>query len=106
MKSFESSFIDNKTVPEDRRIIVYKYMEKRNGDACKLLAHLLDTKYQAEKWKEIKDRIALPYPTHNERNYFDGVRQTLFRDFYAERKHLATDVDKLRRKVNELTKLY
>ena len=105
-KALESGFLTSKTPPEDRRIVAYKYVDKRNGDACKLLAHLLDTKYQNESWKDIKNRISLIYPTHNEKNYFDGVRYTLFRDCNAERKHLATDVDKLRRTVNELTKLY
>ena len=106
LKSLESSFVTNKTPVEDCRIRAYKYVDKRNGDASKLLAHLLDAKYVTESWKKIKERISLIYPTHNDRNYFDGIRQTLFRDCNAERKHLATDVDKLRRTGTKLIKLY
>ena len=105
-KSLESSFITNRTPVPEQRILAYKYVDKRLGDASQLLAHLLDAKYATESWQEIKDRIQLIYPTHNERNYCDGIRRTLFVDCVAERKHLATDVDKLRRNVAELTKLY
>mgnify|MGYP000238784910 CR=1 FL=1 len=36
LKSLESSFVASKTLVEDRRMIAYKYVDKRNGDASKL----------------------------------------------------------------------
>ena len=103
--NLENYFNLNETPETDKRLIAYKYVCKKVGDASRLLAHLTDVGLQDETWDEIKKRIKLIYPTAEERDYVEAVRKNIFQ-ITSERKNIAYDVDTLRRNVSEMTKLY
>ena len=103
--NLENYFNLNETPETDKRLIAYKYVDKKIGDASRLLAHLTDVALQDETWEDIKKRIKLIYPTAEERDYVEAVRKNIFQ-ITSERKNIAYDVDTLRRNVSEMTKLY
>ena len=103
--SLETYFQTANIKDEDRIKNLYKFVDKRRGDGSITLAHFLQPEYTNWTWEQVKGRLRLIYPSDESRNYQKGMDRLLF-DIQFEGQLHPLNVDKLRKAVNSIVRLY
>ena len=96
--SLETYFQTANIKDEDRIKSLYKFVDKRRGDASITLAHLLQPEYTNWTWEQVKGRLMLIYPSDESRNYQKGMDRLLFEIEFEGQLH-PLNIDKLRKAV-------